>query len=297
MLAIALSFLAGAGFGTSAILARLGTQRLQPLPSVFISVIVSAVPTIILALVFAKGDIRALPPLAFLGFLGLGAVNFLGGRAQTFGAISRIGATQSSTILSTSAVFSAIFAISLAGERPHFLVALGTAAVVVGLVIGTGQSVRHGWVTDKRAILGYLMAVGAAASYGGTNVIAKELTQAYGSPLMISAFSLIFGVLLLAPMAGQGAVSAIRARTAGWGEFFFAGLSGLSSAVAVIALYYALQREDVVVVSPITSAYPLLTILMARIFISQLERITKRLVMGATLTLTGVIVVVIGSTY
>ncbi len=297
MLAIFLSLLAGAGFGTSAILARLGTQRLQPLPSVFISVIVSAIPTIILALVFAQADIRAAPLIAFFWFLVLGAINFLGGRAQNFGSISRIGATQSSTILATSAVFSAIFAISLAGERPHFLIPMGTAAVVVGLVIGTGQSVRHGWVTNKRAVLGYLMAVGAAASYGGTNVIAKELTQAYGSPLMISAFSLVFGVLLLAPMAGPGAVTSLRARTADWAEFTFSGLSGLSSAVAVISLYYALQREDVVVVSPITSAYPLLTILMAQIFISQLERITKRLIVGATLTTIGVVVVVIGSTY
>lgn len=297
MLAIALSFLAGAGFGTSAILARLGMQRLQPLPSVFISVIVSAIPAIILAAIFAQGDIRAAPLIAFFWFLVLGAINFLGGRTQNFGAINRIGATQSSTILSTSAVFSAIFAITLAGERPHFLIALGTAAVVVGLIIGTGQSVRHGWVTDKRAILGYLMAVGAAASYGGTNVIAKELTQAYGSPLMISAFSLIFGVLLLAPVAGQSTFAALRARSSGWGEFAFASLAGLASAVAVISLYYALQREDVVVVSPITSAYPLLTILLARIFISQLERITKQLVMGAALTLAGVIVVVIGSTF
>ena len=66
------------------------------------------------------------------------------------------------------------------------MVPLGTAGVVIGLAVGTAESIRQDWATDNRALFGYVLAYGAATSYGGTNVIAKELTQDYRSPLMIS---------------------------------------------------------------------------------------------------------------
>ena len=297
MLAIFLSLLAGAGFGGSAIFARVSMQKLAPMPTIFISVVVSAIPAMVLALIFARGDIRAAPAAAFLWFLLLGAINFLGGRTQNYQAIHRIGAAQASTILATSSVFAAVFAIGLAGERPHFLVPLGTAGVVIGLVVSTSESIRQGWATDRRALFGYVLALGAAVAYGGTNVIAKELTEDYGSPLMLSGFSLLFGIFLLAPIAGRSTIDSLRALGNERGPVAFAALSGISSAVAIIALYYALQREDVVVVSPLTAAYPLMVLLIARLFLSKLERITKRVVAGTVFTIGGIIIVVVGSTF
>ncbi len=296
MLAIGLSFVAALGFGSAAILARVGMQGVRPLSGAFISMVVSTVPAVLLALIFTRSDIRALPAIAIFWFLCLGAVNFLGGRTQNFRAISRVGASRSSVIIGTSSVFATLFAITITGERPHFVVPLGTAAVVIGLVVSTGGSIRRGWSGNRNALTGYALALIAAASYGGTDVIAKELTQAYGSPLMISAFSLIFGVLSLAPMAGREALRDFRTAGSDLTFVVFAGLSGLSAATAVISLYYALERADVVVVAPIVSANPLLTLLLARLFISRLERITRDVVYGAVLTIGGIVVVVVGST-
>ena len=272
-------------------------QKLAPMPTIMISVVVSAIPAMLLALIFARDDIRAIPAAALLWFVLLGAINFVGGRTQNYHAISRIGASQASIILATSSVFSAIFAIGLAGERPHFLVLLGTAGVVIGLAVGTAESIRQGWGTDKRALFGYVLAFGAAVSYGGTNVFAKELVQEYGSPLMVSGFSLVFGIFLLAPIAGRTTLDGLRKLGDDLGPVVFAALSGLSSAVAVVALYYALQREDVVVISPITSSYPLMVLVVARLFLAKLELITKRVVAGSFLTIGGVILVVVGSTF
>ena len=296
MLAVGLSLLAALGFGGSAIFARVGMQGVRPLSGTLISVAASIVPTVILAAIFARDDIRALPLIAFLWFLCLGAVNFLGGRTMNYQAISRVGAARSSAILGSSAVFAAIFAMTITGERPHYLVPLGTAGVVGGLVFTTGASFRQGLSGGRRALLGYAMALVAAASYGGTNLVAKELTQTYGSPLMISAFSLIFGIILLVPLAGRDAVHDLRSRSSDWRFVGYAGMAGLSSAVAVISLYYALQRADVVVVSPLVSANPIMTLLLAQVFISRLENITRALAVGMILVVIGIAVVVIGST-
>ena len=296
MLAVGLSLLAGLGFASTSIFARVGMQGVKPLPATFISVVVSFLPAILLALLFALPDIRALPPVAYLWLLGLGALNFLGGRTQIFLAINLVGAARSSVIGGASVVFSIIFAVTLAGERLHGMLLVGIVAVVIGLVLATKESVQEGWARDRKSLLGYLLALGAAASYGGANVMAKHLTMVYGSPLVITAFGLLFGILLLAPFAGTQAVQSLK--TSGRDLKFagFASLSGLASAMAIISLYYALQRADVVLVAPITSANPLMTIFMARIFISQMEKITWQVVAGACLAVLGIVLVVFGST-
>ena len=295
MLAVGLSLVAGLGFASAGILARIGMQGVKPLSSTLISTVASLFPSAALALAFALPDMRALPPIAFLWLLVLGGVNFLGGRTQSYLAIDILGASRTSVILGTSTVFAAFFAITLAGERPHLVILAGTAGVVLGLIIATSDSIRRGWSGDRRSLVGYLFALGAAASYGGTNVIARELTQEYGSPLMISAISLLFGVILLWPLAGQAAVQDLRGSGGDLALVGFAALSGLAAAAAVICLYYALQRAEVVVVSPIVSTSPLITLLLSKIVIARLENITRRVLLGATLAVMGVLLVIIGS--
>ena len=287
--------LSGLGFGSAAVFARVGMQGVNPLPSTLISVVVSFVPSLILALVFALSDFKDLPPIALAWFLLLGAVNFLGGRTQSYQAIGRIGASRAGAILGTSAVFATVFAITITGERPHFLVPIGTAIVVMGLIAALGNSIREGIATDRRAALGYLMALVAAACYGGTNVIAKELTEEYGSPLMISTISLMFGIILLWPVAGREAISTLRESRGNPKFVVSAGLSGLAAATGVICLYFALQKADVAVVSPIVSTNPIFTIVLAQIFISRMENLTKWLFLGVGITVAGVIVVSLGS--
>ena len=296
MTAIVLSLLSGFGFGSAAILARIGMQGMSPLASTLLSVIVSFCPTAILALIFALSDIKDLPPLALVWFFLLGVVNFLGGRTFSYQAIGRIGASRTAAIQSTAAIFATIFAITITGERPHFVVLLGTLTVILGLTAALGPSIREGTTNNRRALMGYGLALVAAASYGGTNVVVKELTQEYGSPLMVSAFGLFFGIILLWPLAGLNAVREVRESRGNPRFALSAGFSGLAAATGVICLYYALERADVTVVSPIVSTNPIFTLILAQIFISRMENLTKWLFMGVGVTVAGVVVVSLGST-
>ena len=282
--AIALSLLSGLGFGSAAVLARFGMQGMSPLSSTLLSVVVSFLPTLLLALIFAFSDIKALPAVALFWFFLLGVINFLGGRNFSYQAIGRIGASRTAAVLSTSA------------ERPHFVVLLGTFIVVLGLTAALGNSIRDGVNDNRGALIGLGLALVAAASYGGTNVIAKELTEEYGSPLMVSAFGLFFGIILLSPLAGIKTVREVRDSRGRPAFAVSAGLSGLAAATGVGALYFALQRADVTVVSPIVSTNPIVTLVLAQIFISRMENLTKWLFIGVGITVAGVIVVTVGST-
>ena len=271
MLAVILALVAALGFGSTAIFARVGMQGIRPLPSTVISTIASFVPTMLLALAFAWSDFRELPPIAYLWLLCLGALSFLGGRAQNFMAINLLGASRSSPFVGTSVVFGVLFAVTITGERPQLLVILGTVGVIVGLVVAIGNLTGQRWLHDRRSLLGYALAMGAGASYGGSNVLTKVLISAYGSPLMISAFGLMFGVLLLLPLAGGGAVQDLTASRRSRGFLGHLVLAGLASAFAIIAFGYSLQRSDVVIVSPIVSINPLITLLLAQVFLPGLE--------------------------
>ncbi len=295
MIAVALALLSALGFGSGAVAARVGMRGIPPLPSVFVSGVASFIPTALLALVFASSDLFSLPLIALGFFLAHGLLTFLGGRVQNYLAIDLIGAARSAPFVGTSALFSAIFAIVFLGEEIHPLVALGTLSVVVGLIITGGEDlVRQHWRIDRRSLLGYLTGLGAAASYGGSNLVAKALTEEFGSPLVVASFGMFFGTLVLAPFTARSAVYGLKNST---GNLGFVALSGLTSAVGVVALYFALERADAVEVVPIAAANPLGTLLLVHFFLERLERVTRWVMLGTVAAVAGIVLVIAGASF
>ena len=312
MPAIALALLALMGFGSAAIFARVGMQTVGAPTVTIISLCFSFLASGILALVFAVADFGSLPPALLAWCLMLGAFNFLGGRNLSFQAIGRIGAARAGAIVGTSAVFASILAITLTGERPHWIVLAGTLVVVAGLTTALGKNLlesgRRGAASPaaahpaagagrpgRAALTGYLMAFGAAGCYGTTNVVVKQLTEDV-SPLVVSTISLLFGALMVAPVAGRQAAGRLREARRTPGFLFFAALSGLAAATGVNCTYFALQRAEVVIIAPIVSANPLFTLILAAIFLSRQENVTRWLAVGTAIAVAGVMLVALGST-
>ena len=313
MPAIALALLALMGFGSAAIFARVGMQTVGAPTVTIISLCFSFLASGLLALIFAFGDFGTLPPIVLAWCLMLGAFNFLGGRNLSFQAIGRIGAARAGAIVGTSAVFASILAITLTGERPHWIVLAGTLVVVAGLTTALGKNLlesgRRGAASPaaagpggsaagrpgRAALTGYLMAFGAAGCYGMTNVVVKQLTEDV-SPLVVSTISLLFGALMVAPVAGRQAAGRLREARRTPGFLFFAALSGLAAATGVNCTYFALQRAEVVIIAPIVSANPLFTLILAAIFLSRQENVTRWLAVGTAIAVAGVMLVALGST-
>jgi drug/metabolite transporter (DMT)-like permease len=299
MTAIGLAFLAIMGFGSATIFARQAMPRVGPMPVVFISLCFSFVASGMLALVFAFSDFAVLPLVVLAWCVMLGAFNFLGGRNLSYLAVGRIGAARTGAIVGTSAVFASILAIAFTGERPHWVVLVGTFVVVAGLATALGKNILESaageGATRRTLMIGYLVAFGAACCYGTTNVVVKQLTIDYTSPLVVATISLFFGILLVAPVSAKQAVASLVEVRRSPMFLVYAGLSGLAAAAGVNCTYLALQRADVVVVSPIVSANPLFTLLLAALFLSRLENVNRWLVLGIAVTVAGVSLVMLGS--
>jgi drug/metabolite transporter (DMT)-like permease len=66
--------------------------------------------------------------------------------------------------------------------------------------------------------------------------------------------------------------------------------------LAVASLFQALSRAPVTVVSPIYATQPLITLVLAHIFLRRLETIDILLAVGTMVSVVGVILVILGAT-
>jgi uncharacterized membrane protein len=97
----------------------------------------------------------------------------------------------------------------------------------------------------------------------------------------------LFSFGLLQVRGGKAALKLTR-RSAGW--LFTAALFNTA---ATLSVFYALSHGKVVIVEPLVSSNPVLTLLFTAIFLRDLEVINLRVIVGALLTVTGTILVVL----
>jgi drug/metabolite transporter, DME family len=76
-------------------------------------------------------------------------------------------------------------------------------------------------------------------------------------------------------------------RSAGW-----LIAAGIINTAAMLSVFYALSFGKVVIVEPLVSSNPVLTLLLTAIFLRDLEALSLRVIIGAVLTVAGTILVV-----
>lgn len=303
LISLGLACIAVLGFGSSAVLARMAMNSqggMRPMPGALISLVASTLLAGALALAFEFEAVIALPAIAMVWLLGNGILTYMGGRSQQYIAISLVGASRVTPIVGGAALFSALYAITFTrlgvpgfDEHLNVPIAIGTLVVVAGLAITGGNFLRQSWGRDWYSVLGYGLALAAAACYGAATLSGRVLSNLYGSPLIMAAGSMFFATLVLSPFFGREAVSGVR--NSGKATLYVF-LAGFAAACAVMSLYFAVTREgsSILVLSPIVSCNPLVTLFLARIFLRRTETVSTELVVGTFMAVGGVALVVAG---
>ena len=235
-----------------------------------------------------------MPRAALPWIVAFGVVQFGVGRTTAYIGLSTIGASRVALFISTQVPFAAFFAIAFTGESLHPLAAVGTLAVMAGLLLASGDSFTQGWQADRRYLLGCVSGLMAGAATGGASVLGKQAVGVYEAPLTITALGMLAAMFIVLPVVGTIAARSPAVRGYDSRSMGFVVLSGLSTTVSIVTQLFALERADVVIVAPILATFPLWTLLLSHIFIARLERITLRLVIGALLAVAGVITVALG---
>jgi drug/metabolite transporter (DMT)-like permease len=178
-LAILFAFLAALGFASGNILVRIGTQRVSAPTATFFTVLTGAVLVLGLAFAFNLPDIIALPPVAYGWFALMGAMAYLVARVLNNTAISMIGAARAVPVASLQPVFAFGLGVAFLGEQPGLLVSLGTPLIVCGLVLVflAESAARPKERVQNFKVLGYLLTIGAAASFASRDVVSRHVVS------------------------------------------------------------------------------------------------------------------------
>ena len=291
---VVLGLLPALGFGVAGIFARVGLQNVKTSTGTVVTVASSFLVAATAALIVEFDAIIDLSPKAFIWFFATGMLTYPVARFLNYTAVTIIGATRASVFISIQPLFAAFFAMLFLGERPGWLISLGTLIIVLALALIATEA-QGGRLSptqiDKRFLLGCLIGLTAGAGYGSSNILAKQIVSDYAPALVGVAFSLLFGGAAMVVLAGRDVLSIPKIPGK---SLLILGLAGLSAAGAVTSLFFALSRARVIVVSPLVATFPLVTLILAHIFLQRLERITWRVLLGTSLVVAGVILVILG---
>jgi len=251
----------------------------------FISLSMSAIVLWLLLPFFAT--LSALWTSATLIFVAAGIFAPGIGRTLSYVGIEKIGVARSVPIANSSPIFASIFAVLFLGEAWVLQNVLGTLLVITGtIVLSMAKPAKGKW----RKLDVIFPLVGAMA-FGASSNLRKAGLGYVDIPVLAAAVTAgtaaIFSFTLLQIQGGRQAFKLTR-RSAAW--LFPAGLFNTT---AMLSVFYALRHGKVVIVEPLVSSNPVLTLLFTAIFLRDLEAINTRVIVGAFLTVVGTILVVL----
>lgn len=271
-------------FAVSHILIRRGLVTSNALAGSFFSLTLSAAVMWILAPFFIPFASFWTPALGYFVVAGVFAPAL--GRTLNFVGIERIGVARSVPVINTSPVFASILAMIVLGEVWTLQNMLGTGFVVLGVIV---LSTAHGAKGPWRKIDIIYPLLGAIAFGISINLRKFGLMMdnvPFVAAAVTSTIGFLFALGMLRTTRGQQVFSMSR-RSISW---FFA--AGMVNTGAVLLNFYALSLGKVVIVEPLVSTNPVLSILLSAIFLKDLEVVTPRVIVGALCTVLGTILVV-----
>src|SRR5918992_3637871 len=237
-----------------------------------------------LAFAFYRPDIIALPPVLYGWFAMMGAMAYLIARVFNNAAIAMVGASRAVPMASLQPVFAFGLGVAFLGEQPNLLVILGTPMTACGLVLvflsASATRSKEQVLTIKT--LGYLLAIGAAASFASRDVISRYVVSSLAPPLVAAGFALVIGSFMLLAVTHRDVVNSLRRLPSR--HIIICGLAGVCQGLAVASLFQALSWAPVTVVSPINASNPLITLILAHLFLRRLEAINFALGVGTLLS-------------
>ena len=146
-------------------------------------------------------------------------------------------------------------------------------------------------ISINSRFVGYISAFGAAACYGLVPVLGKLIISNEVPALVVSALSMLIGASILSTIFHRHVWN--DRMLFGINGWVFCVFAGVAATWGVTAFYLAITHAPVVQISPLIALHPLVAILFTHIFLQKMEKVTKRVVFGATMVVGGVVVIVI----
>jgi drug/metabolite transporter (DMT)-like permease len=268
------------GLGAGFVLTQFGLRWMVPWLGAAISIPTSTLLFWCLAPIYvdaSEGSLKAVVLFACVGLFFPGTVALL-----NFESNRLMGPNIAGALSSMTPVFAVLLAIVVLGEHIRGPQLLALAAIVVGITL-----MYRGQVSlSGRSIWLLALPVAASAIRGVIQPVVKFGFEWWPNPIaaVVVSYTVSSAVLIVSALARAGGIIPdIDHRGALW----FAAV-GLCNGLAVLAMYAALEYGPVAIISPLIASYPLVTLLLSRVFLRK-EDLRPQLIAGVTATVCGVI--------
>lgn len=283
---VILAVVAAGFYGTALVFIKVGLRHMSPAAGALVGIPSTMVFYWVLAIFLLDVSGWALTALAIFVAVGLfypAAVTLL-----VYESNRRMGPTVAGSISSTTPLFAACGAVLIVGESVTASIALGTGAVVLGVMTLsiTKAGAPRGW---PRWFL--VLPLAAAMLRGVAQALTKVGLTLWANPFVAVLIGYTTSSLvLLGTHHARARGRPLEFRRQGICWFVMAGLS---NGLALFATYYALEAGRVAIVSPLVASYPVFTLMLSALFLRE-EVINARMLLGVTLTVSGVAIVIAG---
>jgi len=279
------SFQAALCFSIAHIFIRRGLVESNAMTGSFISLSMTAAVLWLMFPFFAPFSALLAPVSLIFVAAGIFAPGI--GRTMSYVGIEKIGVARSVPVANSSPIFASIFAVVFLAEVWVAQNIVGTLLVISGVIaLSMSKPAQGHW--RKLDVIYPLI---GAMAFGASANLRKAGLDIIGIPVLAAAVTggsaALFSFALLQFRGGKSALKLTR-RSATW--LFTAALFNTA---ATLSVFYALSHGKVVIVEPLVSSNPVLTLLFTAIFLRDLEAINLRVIVGALLTVTGTILVVL----
>jgi drug/metabolite transporter (DMT)-like permease len=280
--AVAFALVASALLGTAIVLANVGLRYVDSARGALIAIPATTALYWLLAPLLLRLDhwnAAALAVFAAVGVVFPAVVTLLGYESNRLA-----GPTITGTLASTTPLFAALGAVVFLGESLTPAVAGGTAAIVLGVVALSWRAPGRPRTWAPWVIA---LPLAAAAIRGGALTTVKAGLALWPDAFVagIVGYTVSSATIFAANRAMPGSGRApVDRRAIPW-----LLAVGFCNGMAVLAMYAALDRGQVSVVSPLIVTYPLFTLAGSALFLRE-ERLDARMIAGVALTVAGAVV-------
>jgi drug/metabolite transporter (DMT)-like permease len=277
-LAIVLSLASAALIGFGAVVARIGVRFASARTGASMSVPITTLTFWLLSPLLLRVEQASLSAGLMFATVGLffpASVTLL-----NFASARRLGPSIASALGSSTALFSAIFAIALLHERPSFAMWCGTLAIIAGVVLLTFRTEDRDSSFMK---VWLLLPVTAALIRAAAQITIKYALALWPSPFAASLVSYTVSAALLVATRPAPRVSTAsqKRRAIAWFT-----LAGFCNGFGVLTTYAALNFGPVTLVAPLATTAPLFAVLASAVVLRE-ERFDRHLLAGVVLTVLG----------
>lgn len=149
-------------------------------------------------------------------------------------------------------------------------------------------------ITEKNTvILGMLCALIGGSAYGASQFMFKQVFKQNIDPLVAVSYALLSGTIILIVLNLKSLKRPEKQIPKE--AYIYCIIAGICASGGLGFSALALNIAPVVVVSPIFALVPLVTLSLTVIFLKATDRVTKKIWIGATLVVIGVIFIGFGS--